>query len=84
MQKLMKHTFEWTPQAGIEGGGNPRWYSLYRRILDAGKSVQVIGVTPDEVIPLLDAIGSNGVYIMTYAENEDHANSLIEKVERYR
>ena len=26
---------EWTPQAGIETGGNKRWYALYRRILSA-------------------------------------------------
>ncbi len=33
---------EWTPQAGIEPGGNRRWHDLYRRILAAGKSVQVL------------------------------------------
>ena len=26
---------EWTPQAGIESGGHPRWYPLYKRIIDA-------------------------------------------------
>ncbi|NIA15923.1 MAG: hypothetical protein GWP08_17815 [Nitrospiraceae bacterium] len=40
---------EWTPQAGIEGGGHPRWYPLYTRILDAGKSLQVIGLALEEV-----------------------------------
>lgn len=75
---------EWTPQAGIENGGDSKWYDLYRRILNAGKSVQVIGVEPGEVIPLLDAIGSKGVYIMTHTDSEDTANKLIEQVERYR
>lgn len=55
---------EWTPQSGIEDGSHPRWYDLYRRILAAGKSVQVVGVKPDEVMPLLDAIGTDGVYIL--------------------
>ena len=41
---------EWTPQAGIETGGSPRWYDLYRRILAAGKSVQVMDVLPGEII----------------------------------
>ena len=31
---------EWTPQAGIEGGGHARWYPIYKKILDSGKRVQ--------------------------------------------
>ena len=38
------NAIEWTPQAGIEGGGSPRWYDLYRRILAGGKGVQAVGV----------------------------------------
>jgi hypothetical protein len=30
---------EWTLQDGIESGGDPRWYDLYRKILAQGKSV---------------------------------------------
>ncbi len=37
---------EWTPQAGIEGGAHERWFPLYKRILDAGKSVQIMGGGP--------------------------------------
>jgi len=55
---------EWTPQAGIETGGNPRWYDLYRRILAAGKSVQAVNVRPEEVAPLLRAVGRHGIYIL--------------------
>ena len=36
---------------------------LYRQILAAGKSVQAVGVTPSEVGPLLNAIGTRGVYL---------------------
>lgn len=54
---------EWTPQAGIEDGGDPRWYELYRRILAAGKAVQAVHVRATEVIPLLDAVGTKGVYL---------------------
>ena len=64
---------EWTPQTGIETGGSPRWYDLYRRILNAGKSVQVINVQREEVIPLLDAIGGRGVYVMTEVDPEIQA-----------
>ena len=75
---------EWTPQAGLEGGGSPRWWDIYRRILDAGKSVQAIEVKLDEVIPLLDAIGGKGVYIGTYFQNEREAEELLAKVEQFR
>ena len=71
---------EWTPQAGIEGGGHPRWYDLYRRIKAAGKSVQAIGVKPEEVEPLIDAVGPEGMYIMCSAETEKQARELLRRV----
>lgn len=55
---------EWTPQDGIETGGDLRWHPLYRKILDAGKAVQVVNVKHHELKPLLDAIGTGGVYVM--------------------
>jgi hypothetical protein len=75
---------EWTPQAGIETGGSPRWYGLYRRILAAGKSVQVMDVELEEVIPLLDAIGGKGVYITAKFRREREAEEMVSKVEPYR
>lgn len=71
---------EWTPQAGIEGGGSPRWYDLYRRILAAGKAVQAIGVQPDEVLPLLDAVGHEGMFVMVEASSEAEARDLERRV----
>ncbi len=75
---------EWTPQAGIEGGGNPRWFNMYRRILNAGKSVQVVGVGKDEVLPLLGEIGGKGVYIITHFSSSAEAEAMVSKVEQYR
>jgi hypothetical protein len=75
---------EWTPQAGRPDGGDPVWYDLYRRILAGGKSVQIIQVKPAEVIPLINAIGTHGVYIMTEAKTESEARALVEAVEAYR
>jgi hypothetical protein len=70
---------EWTPQTGIEGGGDPRWYDMYRRIRQAGKSVQAIEVRFEEVLPLIDAVGPEGLYIMTSAPNENAARELVKK-----
>ncbi|MDD5348782.1 MAG: hypothetical protein PHQ12_01095 [Chthoniobacteraceae bacterium] len=75
---------EWTPQAGIERGGSPRWYDLYRRILAAGKSVQIVDVMPEEVPPLLNAIGTKGVHILTQFRNEREAADLAARVKRPR
>ena len=77
---------EWTPircYSG-EGGGHPKWYDLYRRILKSGKSVQAICVDYDQVIPLLDAVGGKGMYISTGAPTEDAARKLEDRVNAYR
>lgn len=55
---------EWTPQAGLPGGGAPEWHDLYRRIKAAGKAVQTVYIAPAEVVPLLDAVGPEGMYIL--------------------
>jgi hypothetical protein len=75
---------EWTPQAGIEGGGHPRWFDMYKRILDAGKSVQIVGAQRDEVLPLLDAIGGKGVYVITNFSSDKEAEALMTEAEQYR
>jgi hypothetical protein len=74
---------EWTPQAGIETGGNKRWHDLYRRILAAGKSVQVVNVELNEVRPLLDAIGPKGVYMLIQFKDEDEADQALKLAEPY-
>ena len=75
---------EWTPQDGIEGGGNKRWWPIYQKILKAGKSVQAVGVRPDEVKPLLDACGPAGMYVHTYTATEDEARRVEDLVDSYR
>lgn len=67
---------EWTPQALRPGGGSPEWYGLYRRIRTAGKSVQAIGVLPEEVLPLIDAVGHEGIFISVNCESEAEARAL--------
>jgi len=74
---------EWTPQAGIEGGGDKRWWDMYKRILDAGKSVQVAFPEEKDIVPMLDVIGGKGVYILAYIRDEEHAEQLREMVAPY-
>jgi len=75
---------EWTPQAGRPGGGDPAWFDIYRRIRAAGKGVQAVSVLPDEVEPLLDAVGPEGLFIISRAETEEQARRIEERVDRYR
>ena len=71
---------EWTPQAGLPGGGSPQWFDLYLRIKAAGKSVQAVGVQPEEVEPLIDAVGAEGLFIITNAPTEAAAHALLHRV----
>ena len=45
--------------------------------------MQVLNVEPDEVLPLLDAIGPNGVYIFLPFMSEQEAETLRHSVERH-
>jgi len=74
---------EWTPQAGIEPGGNKRWHDLYKRILAAGKSVQVVNVELHDIKPLIDAIGTDGVYMLIQFKDQKEADQALRILEPY-
>jgi len=74
------HAIEWTPEPGQPTGGSPYWYEFYRRIRRAGKSVQAVGILPEEVEPLIDAVGPEGLFIMTATSTEEEARDLLRRV----
>ncbi len=56
---------EWTPDPKVPSGGDLHWTELYKRILDAGKRVQVLGAKPEQIEPLIDALGTaDGLYFL--------------------
>ena len=75
---------EWTPDPTVPQGGDPAWYPMYRKILEAGKSVQVVGVRAEEVGPLLNAVGGQGMYIHAHVEDQADLDQLLRVVEGYR
>jgi hypothetical protein len=77
---------EWTPQAGRPGGGSPEWFDLYRRIKAGGKGIQAIDVADEEVLPLLDAVGPEGTYILLADRPRtlNQAEALLKAIEPYR
>ncbi len=75
---------EWTPQAGIEGGSHARWFPLYKRILDAGKSVQIVGARVEEIDDILNAIGAKGVCILCDFTTPEDVDSAARLADRWR
>lgn len=75
---------QWTPGYGQPQGGDPKWYEMYRRILKAGKSVMVNWVKMDELEPLLDQVGNQGLHINVDFRSEDEIVQALKIVERYR
>lgn len=75
---------QWTPGVGEPQGGSPKWYDLYRRILDAGKSIMACWVTLDELRPLLDNIGGDGVHLEMDFHNEAEVEQAMRIVEDFQ
>ncbi len=78
------NAIQWTPGVGEPQGGSPKWYDLYKKILNGGKSIMACWVTLDELRPLLDNIGGNGVHIEMDFHNEDEVEKAIRIVEEYQ
>lgn len=75
---------EWTPQAGRPNGSNPIWFDLYKRIRQGGKGLQIIDAKLEEVEPLLDTIGSKGLYLMVRGvKDEGEVEQIYRLVEKY-
>ncbi len=77
------NAIEWSPQAGIETGGNARWYPLYEKILKSGKALQVVEATADETVELARMFGKSGVNVMTQPMAESCAQDMLEQIEKY-
>jgi len=66
-----------------QSGDDPVWYDLYKKILKAGKSVQIYGSDPTRALPLLESIGSAGVYLVFYGLAQKQAEDLLIKMEPF-
>jgi hypothetical protein len=67
---------QWVPGAGHEAV--PQWYDLIRRILAAGKSVEVFA-RPDEVDDLVRQVGPRGLLLHCGGVHPDEAARLLER-----
>ncbi len=78
------NAIQWTPGVGEPQGGSPKWYDLYKKILAGGKSIMACWVTLDELRPLLDNIGGDGVHIEMDFHNEQEVEQALTIVEEFR
>ena len=78
------NAIQWTPGVGEPQGGSPKWYDLYNKILAGGKSIMACWVTLDELKPLLDHIGGEGVHIEMDFHNEREVEQAMRIVEEFQ
>lgn len=78
------NAIQWTPGFGQPQGGSPQWYDLYRRILAEGKSVMANWVTLEELEPLLDHVGDQGLHINVDFKSEKEIEKALKIVDKYR
>ena len=67
---------QWVPGAGHEQV--PQWYELVRRILAAGKSVEVFA-RPEEIDDLVREVGARGLLIHAGGVTPDQAARLLDR-----
>ena len=77
------NAIQWTPGVGEPQGGSPKWYDLYKKILAGGKSIMACWVTLDELRPLLDHIGGDGVHLEMDFHNEREVEQALEMVQEF-
>jgi hypothetical protein len=74
---------QWTPGYGQPQGGNACWFDLYKRVKAAGKSVIPCWVTLDELKPLLDEVGPEGLNVEMDIKNENEFEQALRIAEAY-
>ena len=75
---------QWTPGVGEVQGGNARWFDLYKKILASGKSIMANWVTIDELEPLIDNVGNEGLHINVDFKSEKDIDTALKIIEKYR
>ena len=78
------NAIQWTPGVGEPQGGSEKWYGLYRKILDAGKGIMACHLTVDEIKPLLNNIGTEGVHLEVDFQNEKEVEEAMKIIESFK
>ncbi|MFN8486042.1 MAG: hypothetical protein U0350_00540 [Caldilineaceae bacterium] len=77
------NALQWVYGAGR--GPAARWVETYRRIRQAGKSIQLLAETPADALAVLEQIGGKGVWVSVEQPflSEEEAECFIAQVARF-
>jgi len=76
------NALQWVPGAGHEQVS--RWINVYKRVLAAGKSIQINGVYPDDLPLLMENLPARGVWLcMRGIGDEETAANVMKTIERW-
>ena len=70
--------------AGVPGAGDTKWYGMYKKILDAGKSAQILGVSVEEAKGILENFGTKGIYVGVTVQSDEEADEIINLADSMR
>ena len=85
------HAIQWVPLPTAGSAAKARQYQdfsdamsldIYRRSLAAGKKVVLLGVRPNQIPTIFDAVGTDGVFIATHCEKRADADALVETAQK--
>lgn len=70
---------QWVAGAGKPHHGCEQWFPLYRKVLDAGKGLQV-SLPVNEVVPFVKRFGARGLFIIAHPKTEREGRELLHAV----
>jgi len=77
------NAIQWTPGAGNPDVWHERWYPLYRRARDGGKSLLLIGGwDPEGMARTVRTFGPEGLYLFAGAPSREEAEALLVRAAR--
>ena len=85
------HAIQWVPlpRTDLSRGGqmvqrfdDQLSIELYRKTLAAGKKIVLLGVRPEQVSPIFEQAGSDGIYVQTFSDTRKDADLLLETAQR--
>jgi hypothetical protein len=77
------NAIQWTPGIGQPTPGDETWWPMYRKVLDGGKGLLLLGTEFDDVEPLARHLGPDGVYIGTNAPSIEAADDLLRRAKTW-
>lgn len=82
--QLPLNAIQWMPGAGAPIAADPSWTPLLRRILAAGKGLQILYAPIELVQSVVEAVGPRGLMIQTRAKTQEQADELVRQSKMWK